>query len=212
MSDNKNRDDNKFKETALDYGKQSYGDYLSWDDEQRYEIIEGTVYIMSPGPNRFHQKASGDIFNQFYNYLQNKECEIYAAPFDIRLPEGNEKDEDILTVVQPDLILICDEEKLDKRGCRGAPDLIVEILSPSSYKKDKIIKRELYEKHGVKEYWLVDLEGKIVEVYKLQEDGEYGKSELYTEEENIPIGIFDGDLVVYLDLPDTSAEDSLTNS
>ena len=199
MSDNQKRDDNIFKEIDLKYGKQTYGNYLTWDDGQRYEIIKGTVYIMSPGPTRFHQKASGDIFNQFYNYLQDKECEIYAAPFDIRLPEGDEKDEDILTVVQPDLIVICDEDKLDKRGCRGAPDLIVEILSPSSYKKDKIIKRELYEKHGVKEYWLVDLEGKIVEVYKLQEDGEYGKSELYTEEENIPVAIFEGDLEVDLD-------------
>ena len=193
-------EDDLVKETEMTkkYGIKTYGDYITWNDEQRYEIIEGKVYSMSPAPDRLHQQVSVEILGQFYNYLADKKCEIYSAPFDVRLPEGNESDQDIKTVVQPDLAVICDLDKLDKRGCRGAPDLIIEIISPSTEKKDKNIKKRLYEKHGVREYWLVDYNENHVQVYRLSEDNGYGKPELYTQKQLLPVNIFNGDLKVNL--------------
>jgi Uma2 family endonuclease len=110
----------------------------------------------------------------------------------VRLPEGEEKEDDILTVVQPDLLVVCDEDKLDKKGCKGAPDLMIEIISPSSGGRDRRDKRDLYEKHGVKEYWLVDYNEKIVEVYLLNEDGQYGKPAVYLEDDKVPVDILNG--------------------
>jgi len=184
MSDTENR--NIIKETA------TYGDYLKWSNERRYELIDGQVYIMTPGPSRQHQKLLVELIRQFSTYLFDKECEIYAAPFDVRLPEGEEKEDDILTVVQPDLLVVCDEDKLDKKGCKGAPDLMIEIISPSSGGRDRRDKRDLYEKHGVKEYWLVDYNEKIVEVYLLNEDGQYGKPAVYLEDDKVPVDILNG--------------------
>lgn len=143
----------------------TYGDYLKWTDEKRYEIVDGQVHIMSPAPASVHQRILGEILRQISNYLFEKECEVYPAPFDVRFPEGEEKDEDILTVVQPDISVICDKTRLDNRGYRGAPELVIEIISLSTGDRDRKVKRELYEKHGVKEYWLVDYQEKKVEVY-----------------------------------------------
>ncbi|GHU64641.1 hypothetical protein AGMMS49983_10790 [Clostridia bacterium] len=146
----------------------TYEDYASWPDDVRYELIEGVPYRMSPGPTRSHQKISGAIFNQLYNYLEGKQYEVYAAPFDIRLNADAEDD----TVVQPDILVVCDPEKLDEKGVKGAPDVVVEILSPSTEKFDALVKLNLYRKYGVKEYWIVNPAAKVVTVHLLK-DGEY---------------------------------------
>jgi Uma2 family endonuclease len=161
--------------------KFSYADYLSWPDDERWEIINGVAYDMSPAPAREHQRMSAIIFAKIYNFLSGKECEVYFAPFDVRLAETkDETDEELKTVVQPDIVVICDQNKLDKRGCLGAPDITVEILSPSTSYKDQTEKLLLYEKHGVKEYWIVNPDAKYVMVYCL-EGVKYGKPEYLTE-------------------------------
>ncbi|MCP4157447.1 MAG: Uma2 family endonuclease [bacterium] len=164
-----------------------YGDYLSWDDEQRWEIIDGNAYNMSPTPLRIHQKISTELIRQLANQLLSKTCEVYAAPFDVRLPLQDEKENDISNVIQPDISVICDPEKLDKKGCLGAPDLIIEILSPSTRRRDRLEKFNLYEIAGVKEYWLIDPEALLVETFTLGADGSYGKSHIYTETDTIEI-------------------------
>lgn len=176
----------------------TYGDYLKWTDEERWELIKGVPYDMSPAPSRTHQKISGELFRQMANYLTGKTCQVYAAPFDVRLPDQAEKDEEISTVVQPDLVVICDQKKLDERGCKGAPDLIVEILSPCTAAKDLKNKFALYEEKGVKEYWLVDPTNQIVQVFTIEESGTYGRPAIYDSTDQVKVGIFP-DLVI--DLP-----------
>lgn len=198
---NENQDD-VVRETGLAKSKDNiytYGDYLTWSDDNRYELIDGVVYNMTPAPYRQHQGILGELHRQIANYLFDKDCDVYGAPFDVRLPEGEEADEEILTVVQPDLAVICDHNKLDKRGCRGAPELVIEIVSPHSGGRDRKVKRELYERFGVEEYWIVDYNEKTVEVYKLDETGEYGKSKIYIDEDELPVGILE-DLKIDLGL------------
>ncbi|MCG8512860.1 MAG: Uma2 family endonuclease [Halanaerobiales bacterium] len=175
----------------------TYGDYLTWDDAQRYELIDGSIYVMSPAPGRRHQEVAGEFHRQLANYLLEKECAVYIAPFDVRLPEREKRDEDIATVVQPDLVIVCDDNKLDERGCKGAPDLVIEIILPGSAGRDRKTKRELYQKHGVLEYWIVDEHQSTVEVYLLNAQKQYGKPEIYTTQERLPVSIF-SDLAIDL--------------
>lgn len=160
----------KFSE--LDLNKQyTYADYLQWHFEERVELIKGWIYKMSPAPRRMHQKVVFIICGQFYNYFKGKECEVYDAPFDVRLIKNtSQKGKDIENIVQPDISVICDRSKLDDRGCVGAPDLIVEILSRSTAKIDYNEKFNLYEANGVKEYWIINPESKTVETYILVEE------------------------------------------
>jgi Uma2 family endonuclease len=170
----------------------TYGDYLKWDDDERWELIDGIAYNMTPAPSRFHQKISGDLFLQLGNFFRNTSCHLYAAPFDVRLPEGDEADEAVRTVVQPDISVICDQSKLDDKGCKGSPDMIVEILSPSTARKDMKEKFVRYERAGVREYWIVDPSGKIVTVFKLSSEGLFGRPDVYGKEDRIKISIVDG--------------------
>ncbi len=147
----------------------TYGDYRTWPEDQRWEIIEGRAYAMT-GPRRIHQQVSGEIFRQIANHLLNAKCQVYAAPFDVRLPKSDEADDDIETVVQPDIVVVCDSTKLDDAGCRGAPDLIMEVLSPSTAGKDQVKKLELYEKHGVREYWIIDPTEQVALLRTLDDD------------------------------------------
>lgn len=149
----------------------TYKDYLEFGSEVRCEIIGGQIYDMTPAPSTEHQRVSGKLFNRLTNLLKDSACEVFAAPFDVRFPE-NAKDEDITDVVQPDIVVICEASKLDKRGCLGAPDLVIEILSPSTASKDYLIKQRLYKLYGVPEYWIVNPETKVVTVLVLKE-GEY---------------------------------------
>lgn len=170
----------------------TYGDYVNWPDEERWELIDGIAYNMSPAPSRRHQKISRELERQIANFLLDKPCEVYDAPFDVRLPEANEEDANIMTVVQPDIVVVCDHDKLDDAGCRGAPDLIIEILSPFTASKDMKTKLSLYEKHGVKEYWIVHPVDNTVLVFKLGKNKMYGKPDVYTAEDKIKTSILDG--------------------
>ncbi len=148
-----------------DAGHHVYRDYLAWSDA-RYELIDGVAYLMSPAPSRVHQEVVGEIFRQIGNALDGKPCRAYVAPFDVRLPKGSEPDELVETVVQPDVVVVCDPTKLDARGMRGAPDWIIEVLSPSTAAHDQTLKLALYERAGVRELWFVHPADKTVSVYE----------------------------------------------
>lgn len=151
MDINDKTTDSEVKEVQPDYvTKYTYSDYLEWDDDERWELIDGVAYMMS-APNRQHQGMLVHLCNIFYNFLKGKPCKVYVAPFDVRLNADTFDD----TVVQPDLVVICDHSKLDPAGCKGAPDLAIEILSPSTSKYDKTIKFEAYRKAGIREYWVI---------------------------------------------------------
>lgn len=151
----------------------TYADYCSWPDDVRYELIDGVAYAMGPAPVRRHQGILLELARQVANILEGSPCRPYIAPFDVRLPKADEIDNEVDTVVQPDLVVICDRAKLDDKGCRGAPDWVVEVLSPSTAGHDQILKRALYQRVGVREYWLVHPVDRIVTIYTLN-SGSYG--------------------------------------
>ena len=155
----------------------TYADYRDWPEDERWELIDGEAWLMT-GPNRMHQELVLGIARQVADALEGKPCRPYVAPFDIRLPKADEADERIDTVAQPDISVVCNRSRLDDKGCRGAPDWIIEVLSPSTSSRDHIAKRRVYERHGVREYWLVHPTDKVVLVYLL-ENGVYGKPEAY---------------------------------
>ena len=170
----------------------TYADYLHWH-EGRWEIIAGEIFNMTPAPARLHQKLLGELFFLLQSYLKKKNggCEVYPAPFDVRLGAvADEVDDAIDTVVQPDIVVVCDPKKLDERGCNGAPDLVVEILSPSTAKHDLKTKRQLYEQYGVKEYWLVQPVDQILMVYILDEKGCYNKADIYGTDDELQTDLF----------------------
>jgi len=150
----------------------TYADYLTWNFQERLEILKGRIFKMSPAPSRKHQEISIELTGIFYNYFKKTPCNVYVAPFDVRLKNFKKSisDKEITTVLQPDICVICDKEKLDDRGCIGAPDLIIEILSPGKSKKEMDIKFDLYEENAVKEYWIVEPYQKSILIYTLQND------------------------------------------
>ncbi|HHW7570489.1 TPA: Uma2 family endonuclease [Mannheimia haemolytica] len=150
-------------------GSYTYADYLLWKFKERVEIIKGKIVAMSPAPTRFHQRISMKMTAKFLEVFDNHQCQIYSAPFDVRFPDENGK---VKTVVQPDLCVICDTSKLDERGCVGAPDLVVEILSLGNTKREMKDKYELYQEQGVKEYWIVSPETRTIQIFVL-ENGKY---------------------------------------
>lgn len=156
------------KLSQLDLNKTySYFDYLTWKFPERVELYKGKIFEMSPAPASKHQRYSADISFQIQTFLYKKSCQMFYAPFDVRL-ERNSDDKKNITVVQPDICVICDPTKIDERGCNGAPDLVVEILSPGNSKKEMRLKFDLYEEAGVLEYWIVDPEKEIVLQYVLE--------------------------------------------
>lgn len=171
---------NKINEPFTDYGRYTYADYLTWQLDEMVELIKGKVFrSAAAAPRRIHQEISGKVFNKLFNFLEKHSCKVYEAPFDVRLPVKSKKNEDIDTVVQPDICVICDKSKLDVMGCIGAPDLIVEILSPGSNKKELKNKYEVYEESGVKEYWIIHPDEQTVMTYTLT-SGKYLPSRLFT--------------------------------
>jgi len=173
-------------EALLDYKQNyTYADYIQWDDDLRRELIDGVIYDMS-APNRHHQKMLGNLFMQFRMFLEDKQCEVYLAPFDVRLKADTSDN----TVVQPDLVIICDDSKLDDAGCKGVPNMVVEILSPSTAQYDKTIKLCTYQKVGVHEYWIIDPISKILLVNRLS-NGIY-ITLMYNNEEKVPVETLEG--------------------
>jgi Uma2 family endonuclease len=135
----------------------TYSDYLKWKFKERLELIKGRVFKMSPAPSPKHQKISVILASSLFHFLKEKKCEVFTAPFDVRLPNKHRKNNsEINTVLQPDICVVCDETKIDERGCCGAPDLVIEILSPGNSAHEVKTKFELYQEAGVKEYWLIN--------------------------------------------------------
>jgi Uma2 family endonuclease len=174
----------------LDLTKQySYSDYLLWQFQERVELIKGFILKMSPAPSMIHQRISNNLSFELNKYFRLKPCDVFQAPFDVRLPIPSSKNDS--TVVQPDLCIICDESKLDARGCNGTPDLMVEIISSNNSKHDVHTKFNLYQEAGVKEYWIIEPLDKLILVYTLvnkefiglkpQVEGEKIRSPLFPE-------------------------------
>jgi len=161
--------------------KFTYKDYLTWSEEEQWELINGIPYNMTPAPSTQHQKIVTTLIAQFYNALKDSPCQVFGAPFDVRLPEQEIKSDDIFTVVQPDLAIICDRNKLDNHGCVGGPDLVIEVTSPTTLRKDIKDKFYLYEKAGVTQYWIIYPEQKTVVVFKLDKEGKFGRPDIYCE-------------------------------
>ncbi|ACR02357.1 MULTISPECIES: Uma2 family endonuclease [Thauera] len=169
----------------------TYADYLQWPDETRYELIDGEAFLMSPAPLVEHQEVAGEVYYQLRNQLDGQPCRPYIAPVDVRLPRKDEADAAIDTVVQPDILVVCDPRKIDRRGVRGAPDWVLEVLSPSTAAHDQIAKRRTYERAGVREYWLVHPGDRTLTVYLL-DNGQYGRPEIYELKDATPIGVLPG--------------------
>ena len=177
----------------LDFSKQyTYADYLTWKFDERVELIRGWISRMSPAPLVNHQRVSIKFAAQIVNFLEGKKCDVFVAPFDVRLTNKRKKvaNNSIQSVVQPDICVICDETKLDKRGCIGAPDWVIEILSPGNSKNEMQEKFSLYEENGVREYWIVIPMHFAVQVFDLVND-KFTFRSFYNKGDMIPVGIFD---------------------
>ena len=170
----------------------TFADVLTWPDDERAELIDGQIVLMAPAPSRGHQEISGEVFRQLANYLEGKKCKVYHAPFDVRLFEKEgDAPEDVDTVVEPDIPIVCDHSKLDDRGCKGAPDMVVEILSPSTQRHDRLVKLGLYQRARVREYWIVDPDSSTVQVF-LQRDGSLQLHEVYDRQGVAKVNVLDG--------------------
>ncbi len=163
----------------------SYADYLRWPDEERWELIDGDAWDMSPAPSLAHQAVSMRLGFLFHGHFRERGCQVFASPVDVVLAPPEAEDDEIDTVVQPDLVVVCGREKMRESHVRGAPDLLVEIISPSTARKDEGIKRDRYERAGVPEYWVVYPVERVVHCYRL-DGGRYGAPEV--------VGLEDGSL------------------
>lgn len=175
-------------------GSYTYADYLTWKFEEMVELVRGKIMPMA-APNRKHQGISRELTGQFFNFFKQQGCKFYPAPFDVRLLDKQKSvkaDKEVRTVVQPDLCVICDDAKLDAAGCLGAPDLIVEILSPGNSSKEMRIKKQLYEENQVREYWIFDPDHETVHQFSLLESGVYAPPVIYIHEDTLVSSIFPG--------------------
>lgn len=178
----------------LDLSKEyTYADYLTWRFDEYVELIKGKIFRMTPAPTSFHQEILGNLYLPFKTYLKGKQCKVFLAPFDVRLSNKKRSSDatEIISVVQPDICVICDLSKVDEKGCLGAPDLIIEIISKSTAKKDLDDKFHLYEESGVKEYWTV-FQDKAVTVYDLINDKYVQRGDQYDINEVIKVGVLEG--------------------
>ena len=171
----------------------TYKDYLTFPNDERIEIVEGELYNMSPAPARIHQKLISNISYELQHYIKsnNGECEVYVAPFDVILKNDDEETINSKSVVQPDISVICDKNKLTDSGCTGSPDMIIEVVSPSNSSHDYITKLNLYQKYKVKEYWIIDPRVKKTYVYKLGENEFYDMVNSYTFQDKVKVNIYD---------------------
>ncbi|MDA8226719.1 MAG: Uma2 family endonuclease [Desulfitobacterium hafniense] len=169
--------------------KYTYADYLTWPDEERWEIIDGVPY-MQAAPTWQHQAISVELTSQFNANIKGSSCRVFAAPFDLCIPDNEENDEKISNIIsQPDIVVVCDQSKLRKTGYFGVPALVIEISSPSTARNDKLLKFNKFEQAGVKEYWIVEPDYKLVSVFILQENKRYGRPEVYAEDHKIKVAM-----------------------
>lgn len=168
----------------------TYGDLLAWDDSVRYELYDGQPVALA-SPSNVHQEVCMELSRQLANYLVGKNCKVYPAPFDVRLfEEEGDGPEDVSVVVQPDISVICDKRKTDGHGCKGAPDMVIEVLSSSTARYDRIVKFDLYQQAGVREYWIVDPEARVASVYTLEE-GQYHAAVAYPAGFTVPVEVLE---------------------
>ena len=154
----------------------TYADYLTWSRSYGDELIDGTAYVREPpAPSWLHQEVVVELCRQIANALEGKTCRVCIAPLDVRLPKSTEGDDQVDTVVQPDVLIVSDLKKVDARGVRGAPDWVAEVLSPSTARHDQTLKLAAYERAGVREVWLIDPVDLTVTLYQL-EAGSYGRA------------------------------------
>jgi Uma2 family endonuclease len=180
----------------------SYADYLTWQFEQTVELIRGKILQMA-APGRKHQRISWELGGQFYRFFQNQRCQAYTAPFDVRLHDKKKSlkvNKDVFTVVQPDLCVICDLDKLDDNGCLGSPDLIIEILSPGNSSKEMKMKKQLYEESGVREYWIIDPIRELLVQYVLDANDKYSPPQILFDDETVDSAVFEGLSIVLKEL------------
>jgi len=169
----------------------TYADYYRWKFAERVELIKGKIFNMSPAPDPYHQILAGDIHTLLNVFLRRNPCKVFIAPFDVRLPRKSNDDKDIITVLQPDICVVCDPAKIDKRGCIGAPDIVVEVLSAGNNAKELKNKYEMYEEAGVKEYWIVSPQNQSFLVHTLV-DGKFVLSPLKTVGDEVTSSVLPG--------------------
>jgi len=162
----------------------------------RYELIDGVAYLMAPAPTLDHQDVVGEVYRQLANALEGQPCRAYVSPVDVRVPRAAEDDADIDTVVQPDVLVICDRAKTDRRGVRGGPDIVVEVLSPRTASHDHVRKRQVYERAGVREYWLVHPGDRTLTIYRL-EQGRFGGAAVTELAGETQVGILPGVVIAW---------------
>jgi len=186
MDNNEKTPESHVDEAQPAYDKRfTYSDYVQWDDDVRRELIDGVPYLMA-GPNRQHQEISRNLLEQLLIFLKGKPCKVYYAPFDVRLNADTLDD----TVVQPDILIVSDHSILDDAGCAGVPDMVVEILSPSTAGYDRTAKFNTYRRFGVKEFWIIDPETKTLAIHILT-DGNY-ITHAYTDDETAAVHVLEG--------------------
>ena len=172
----------------------TFADLLSWNEDSRTELLYGTPMLMAP-PTRAHQHAVMELSAQLHDYLKGKKCRVYPAPFAVRpFAQAGDSPEDTDTMVEPDITLVCDPDKLDDLGCKGAPDLVIEVLSPSTERHDRFVKFNLYERAGVREYWIVNPQSKTAQAFVLEE-GRYAARDFGTAEDKMPVSVLTGCLL-----------------
>jgi len=184
-------------ELSLDANRQyTYADYLTWADNKMRELLNGFIRLMSPVPALKHAVILSRLGNKMYNYISKNggSCQVFYAPFDVRFPKNSDEisDNQIVNVVQPDICVVCNPSKLDERGCLGAPDMVVEILSLSSQRYDLNEKFNIYEAGGVKEYWVVSPKEKGINVFLLQDNGKYDDAAVYEGNVQVPVQTLKG--------------------
>lgn len=200
--------ENKMKNNLaedLEPKKISYAELLEFDDEKRYELIDGVPYLMA-SPRVAHQDILGELYYQLKTYLKGKTCRVFASPLDVKL-SGEKDNKKEFNVVQPDIMVVCDQNKITEKNIQGAPDLAIEITSPNNPAHDKLVKLNLYQKFGVKEYWIVSLEEQIISVFLLNEDKIYTIPKAYYLDEKIKVNVLKE---CYIDLSEFCKENNIT--
>lgn len=171
----------------------TYADYLTYPESERIEIIDGHIYSMSAAPTRIHQQIITELIFKIRQYISsnNDPCKIYPAPFDVILKNEDEDINNSKNIVQPDISVICDKNKLTDKGCTGSPDMIIEVVSPFNPNSDYIRKLNLYDQYKIREYWIVNPMNETILVYKLDKNNQYAAPESYTFKDKIKVGIYD---------------------